>query len=250
MLKRDDSKTLRYSSWIALLVVATLVLMAGIFAKYTMVSDPATDSARVAKFVLLTDEFKDVALFDTVYDGVTSFDTSVVAPGTSRTVDIEPTVISEVAYRLDWEIKTGTSTDTKNVPIIVKVGNKFYSDYSQFAAGDYYMVLNSDGAAPANDIVGSDISGTAPVIVTISGGLDDIETDFSADFAPTIAAGRDHTETVSWFWPFEVYAGNPAATTVDAQDILDTALGNAAITANNNINLELRVRATQLDSAP
>lgn len=224
------SKMMRLASCLLVLTLLTTCMISGTFAKY-VTADDATDKARVAKWGV-TVEAENNTLFttdyktdDATYSGTYSVSSSasdrddVVAPGTSGTVtSIAISGIPEVAV------------DVAVVPEIIMSDN-------WMVGGDFYCPLTIK--VGATSFYGLDYPDKDAFITAI----EDAIKAYSAKYEPntdlsTITNGTAFD--ISWAWAFEGTDGMQT-------DVKDTALGNAAVGADLEFQMDLDITVTQID---
>ena len=225
---------MRLASVLLIAVLMSTCAISGTFAKY-VTSDSANDSARVAKWgVTVTgtgEYFADAyETHDGVYTGAQSVITSgaagdaLVAPGTFKS-DVATIVIGgkpEVATRVtmigDVEIGDKWVVGTEfYCPIIVTIRDK---------AGNV--------KAEINGLTYSDADAFETAIETYIN-------NFSQDYDPNVnlSAEDNSVISISWSWPFSTSAAN---------DVKDTALGDAAAAGNAaTISISVSCTVTQID---
>ena len=203
--------------------LASLSLIGGTFAKYVTRSE-GTATARVASWGF-SDEGKIELdeLFKANYDdSVISADgeTLVIAPGTSGSGTFEfayaggsGTAAPEVAYTFT------VSTEGSSIGDAVKANPdiQFKLDDGEFGTWDELLAA----------------------IRALSGSQEGSK-EYAANTLPEAFADAENDQhTVSWRWLFEDSAN------LDAQDVMDTAMGNAA--ELENVMICISVSATQID---
>ena len=203
--------------------LASLSLIGGTFAKYVTRSE-GTATARVANWGF-SDEGKIELdeLFKANYDDTviaSDGETLVIAPGTSGSGSFEfayaggsGQAAPEVAYTFS------VSTEGSMIGEAVKANPsiRFKLDDGEFGTWDALMAS----------------------IKALSGSADGTKA-YEANTLPEAFSGEDNdAHTISWEWLFE------DSSDLDAQDAVDTAMGNAA--ELENVVICISVSATQLD---
>ena len=193
--------------------LASLSLIGGTFAKYVTRSE-GTAEARVASWGF-SDEGT-IELTVIAEDG----ETLLIVPGTAGSDTFEfaysggsGTLAPEVAYTFTVSTEGSTIGDSvKANPDI-----QFKLDDGEFGSWDDLLAA----------------------IRALSGSADGTK-EYAANTLPEAFAGEDSDQhTVSWRWLFE------DAANLDAQDAVDTAMGNAA--ELENVLICISVSATQID---
>lgn len=257
-------------------VVLSLIstsLLSGTLAKYTT-SVTVEDTAKVAKFAFtMTDKepsgsgtgntqtetgttavtFKIFETNDTaVADGTT--DQKLIAPGTNGKFNFEFKNTSDVAVEDSYKIEltgdqeTAAASGEKQIPLVIKFGDKYYSDF--FATGDSSVVVRAgDGTADT----GSAVSITGP----ISGDFDTANS-LAKAVSESIAAFKqvtsgtppyNHTYGFEWCWAFEGNNKDDASASANKQsDKSDTYLGTMGTLLEPKLKIDLTVK--QLDNFP
>jgi hypothetical protein len=222
---------LRAGALTMVLALGTTCFMSGTLAKY-VTSGEGTDSARVAKFgVAVTangETFaKEYAKTDTSFtlaaNTVVSAD-NVVAPGTSGDMaSMTLTGTPEVAVRVSYDVTELTATGWS-------------------VEGNEYFPISFTIKEGKND--------TTPDVLTINSGetindfltrVEGVIENYSKDYAAgeNLAGVGDDSLAISWAWPFS---------TSEANDVKDTALGDAAADDNAaTIKLTVKTTVTQID---
>ena len=233
---------MRLASVLLVAVLLSTCAIAGTYAKY-VTSDSGKDSARVAKWGVKVEISDDLGLFaeeygkhatnvtDTTITNTVKVDTTgpnLVAPGTDGSIEFKVSGTPEVAVNVQYNVKTGY----KDVVIpkdTVVAGTALEKDYNPVV-----FTLATKGTAEdgSNTVIKS---GTLAEVLTEFDGLD--------DEYPTNTK-LDVTYILSWKWDFDA---NGAGT----NDVLDTFLGNAAVTAVDGvstvIDFEISISVTQID---
>jgi len=193
----------------------------------------------------------------------------VVAPGVYGAFEFTMTGESEVATRLTLTIKETDASDADTtIPLFYCYDSMYYANAAaivQYGAklgitDDIYInISNSDTSPNYTQITAAKYGGNftdlaaavaanAATALGSTNGIIPPNTDLS-DFYPA----------VDWYWPFEVVeVGDATSTDYDVtdgysnyyrllSDTNDTALGVAAVTAENWVKLELGATLTQVD---
>ncbi len=219
------NRMMRLASLILVLTILSTCAISGTFAKYVTGAD-ADESARVAKWgvtvAATSDAFKvEYAAEDEDYTaGVTvksSAEDDVVAPGTKGGLAAvaltgTPEVAVRISYTATLDLGDGWMVnDTFYCPLVFTVGETTINGLEKTSVEELETAVNNAvNAYTENYAPGTDLST-----------LDEIGLN------------------VSWEWPFS---------TSDANDVKDTALGDAAAAGNAaTIALDMRVTATQID---
>ena len=203
--------------------LASLSLIGGTFAKYVTRSE-GTAEARVASWGFSDEGTIELSeLFKANYDDTViaeDGETLLIAPGTAGSDTFEfaysggsGTLAPEVAYTFTVSTEGSTIGDSvKANPDI-----QFKLDDGEFGSWDDLLAA----------------------IRALSGSADGTK-EYAANTLPEAFAGEDSDQhTVSWRWLFE------DAANLDAQDAVDTAMGNAA--ELENVLICISVSATQID---
>ena len=223
---KKDNKLMKFTSFVLLVVMIALILVAGTFAKYTS-SATGSDTAIVAKWEILagsetnmldisgSNQTIDFNLFDTIKeeDGTTdeldvladeNGNVIRIAPGTSGAFDLHIENNSEVtaAYTIDFEV-TGAS-----VPLLFKVGE----------ATEWSSSLE-------------DVASTVLVM--------DNSSTTETDEGKTVV-------NVQWKWPFETAAADGTST---AGDAADTALGILSTEEARTVKVTAKLDVVQYDDS-
>lgn len=216
---------MRAASVLLIMVLLTSSVISGTFAKY-VTSDSGSDKARVAKFGV------EVAIEDSIFADKYEFDEDkgtltgnysvastekVVAPGTAgKLAAIEITGQPEVAVEVTYDATVtfdGWAVD----------GDDFYCPLVLTINGnDYYL----EGYTSASEAKAA---------------IENIIKAYSKRYeVNTILTNKDADElAISWSWPFY---------TSDANDVKDTALGDAAAEGTaSTIELKVTCTVTQID---
>ena len=207
---------MRVASALLVAVLMTTCAISGTFAKYTTTAEGA-DTARVAKWgVTITGLSSSNAMFADSYTNgdsevIVDADVKVVAPGTSGdfgtiTISGDPEVAFKTTYEVTFELGDNW-----------KVGAEEYCPIVFTVNGDDFQ-LGVGGIASINDL-------ETAVIEAIE--------DLSKEY--TTAQAVNETIEISWAWEFS---------TSDANDVKDTALGDAF---NAEINFSIKCTVTQID---
>lgn len=219
---------LRAGALTMVLALGTTCFMSGTLAKY-VTSGEGSDSARVAKFGVKVTANGET--FATSYDEgvevktvISAEDDDVVAPGTkgnmaSMTLEGTPEVAVRVSYDVTELTATGWSVE-----------------------GNEYFPISFTIKEGKNDI--------DPDVLTINSGetinafltrVEGVIENYSKDYPAGTDLSTVGTDSlaISWEWPFYVS---------DANDVKDTALGDAAADDNAaTINLKVKTTVTQID---
>jgi hypothetical protein len=224
---------LRAGALTMVLALGTTCFMSGTLAKY-VTSGEGTDSARVAKFgVAVTangETFareyakKDDSFTLAASTVVSSDNTDLVAPGTNG--NMTSMILSgtpEVAVRVSYDVTELTATGWS-------------------VEGNEYFPISFTIKEGKND--------TTPDVLTINSGetindfltrVEGVIENYSKDYAAgeNLAGVGDDSLAISWAWPFS---------TSEANDVKDTALGDAAADDNaSTIKLTVKTTVTQID---
>ncbi len=210
------SKSLRTSAIMAIAALLTMCLIGATFGKYTT-NAMSRDGARVANWGFGSEAEMDLSdLFMNSYDHAASNDgADILAPGTSGSAtfgfayDDSVAPAPEVDYVFSVSITESCDDSIKNNPNI-----RFKLDNGEFGTWDQMVA--------ALKALSGNASGTETYV---AGELPD-------------AFGAADTHTIAWEWLFETPGD-------DAQDALDTAMGNASPLAE--CQLTVSVTATQID---
>ena len=222
------NKTMRVASLLLVAVLLTTCVISGTYAKY-VTSGETSDTARVAKFGVTVTATSDLFLdmyetddadYEGTYSVVASNDDNVVAPGT------------------EGDIAAAGLTGTPEVAVRVSYENVDFEIGDNWVVGeddDFYCPL----VITVNDtaIDGATYTAAADFEAAVEAAIEDV----TADFAPNtdLSAATDADVEVSWEWPFS---------TSDANDVLDTELGDAAAAGTAaTVQLAYDVTVTQID---
>ena len=230
---------MRVAAFLFILTMISTCAFATTFAKYTT-SDTATDEARVAKWGVTVSM---VGMDQTEYEyGGTAQDTSIsattteknIAPGSEirfATINLTgtPEVAVSVTYTATLDLSNWVVGGTEYCPLVFKVGSV-----------DYF--------------IGKDVSGSTIEAVKALGKIESISELKTAVEAAIVAYSKNYDAntnlvnqtanqlTVHCSWAFS---------SSDADDIKDTALGNAATDADTSkhpgISLTITCTVTQID---
>ena len=219
---------LRAGALTMVLALGTTCFMSGTLAKY-VTSGQGSDSARVAKFgVAITANGE---TFAKSYDKgvetqtvISSNENNVVAPGTKGNMaSMTLTGTPEVAVRVSYDVTELTATGWS-------------------VEGNEYFPISFTIKEGKND--------TTPDVLTINSGetindfltrVEGVIENYSKDYAAgeNLAGVGDDSLAISWAWSFS---------TSEANDVKDTALGDAAAAGNAaTINLTVKTTVTQID---
>lgn len=204
------NRMMRLASLLLVCVLLTTSVISGTFAKYTT-SVNASDTARVARWGI--DSTANVAfdLFDPTYGETVNskYGDNVIAPGTTKTETVKLTYVGqEIAPEVDYKIDLDVVAEESGIDATI--------------AANPNIVWSFNGAAYGS---------WDAMITAINGYTENVE----ANALPTIASTGIQ---IGWEWKFET-TGN------DAQDIMDTNMGNAAELAK--VTLTIKLTATQVD---
>lgn len=226
------NKMMRIASVLLVAVLLSTCVISGTFAKYTT-SNSATDSARVAKWgVIITANgttFADTYVTDddtvsgTIANSVVTAGgagDSVVAPGTNGSLVVmtlagTPEVAVNVKYEATLALENWKAGSEEYCPIVFTVN------------GQTYGTNDTNATNKSADI--------AALIVAVEAAIEG----YSANYAANQNLATESTVAtpdVSWEWAFS---------TSDANDVKDTALGDAATAAT--ISLTIVTTVTQID---
>lgn len=219
---------LRAGALTMVLALGTTCFMSGTLAKY-VTSGEGTDSARVAKFgVAVTangETFaKEYAKTDTSFtldaNTVVSAD-DVVAPGTKGNMaSMTLTGTPEVAVRVNYELA-------------IPEGETMFSGWKVNDAYYCPIVITVEDT----EINGLDYTSETEFQTAVANAIKGYSIDYPAG-TDLSTVGTDSL-AISWEWPFYVS---------DANDVKDTALGDAAADDNAaTINLTVKTTVTQID---
>lgn len=234
------TNTMRVAVLLLALALVTSCFVGGTFAKY-ITSENGSETARVAKWgvVVEADSFgmfetdyatdDDTATFEGTYSvsAATGDRDDVLAPGTSGSfANIAITGTPEVAVDVaidatvtlaNWVVDHDADPETEDAfycPVVITVGTE------EFNGLDY------DSAEAFAEAIAEEIEGK------------------SAQYAPNtnLATTYDNTNLdLAWEWAFEGAADS------EQTDVGDTALGNAAVTADQTISIAVAITVTQID---
>ena len=231
---------MRLASGLLVAVLLSTCAISGTFAKY-VTSDNGSDSARVAKWGVVV-AAKDFDMFKADYDttDTTLFSGSssvsaaaddrddVLAPGTSGSfADISITGTPEVAVNV---VITPTVTVSDNWT----VDGAFYCPVIITVGGTKFCGLDYGSAASFADAIAANIAGK------------------SAVYGPNTNLANYYNNTnldISWEWAFTNVEHSTAHNTCTGlqTDVKDTALGDAAVSADLTISIGIEISVTQVD---
>lgn len=219
MNKKKSLNSLRTAVGMAIATLLTTCLIGGTFAKYTA-SATSVDVARVAYWGFDNAGIMDLGdLFRSSYTNVDSArGDDVIAPGTEGQVSFSFAYTSnaaiqapEVGYTFTVNAEGECANSIKsNTSIQFKLDNGEYGTFDQLIAS----------------------------LKALSGQASGTKT-YAAGELPAAFTESANTHTISWRWLFT------AATNADAQDVIDTALGND--TSDPTCQIRITVSATQID---
>ena len=209
------NKMMRLAAVLLVCVLLTTSVISGTFAKYTSTYS-AQDNARVAKwgFDQATLTFD---LFAETYDHVDGNGDNVIAPGTTKTASFTfvPSAMAapEVAYKI--------TVDTNGSSIHYNIENNpnilWQLDEGDF--GTWGELLQS--------------------IADLS--IDHVDAN---QYPDDFTAGKEHK--ITWKWIFDEKAADKEADTAN-NDVMDTNMGNGAVTAEQSVVLVINILAEQVD---
>lgn len=202
------NKMMRLASLLLVAVLLTTSIIGGTFAKYTT-EMTASDNARVAAWGFGTSTTVDFDLFDTTYGSTVSADENVIAPGTAK----EETVTFTYA-----------NTAGKGAPEV---------DYKVTLAVDSANTAIDDSIKSNTAITWSFNGATYGTWDTMISAINAYSEDVEAGELPTI---EKTGLKIGWKWNFY---------STDAQDAIDTAMGDAETLAT--CKLAIKLTATQVD---
>ncbi len=234
------NKMMRLASILLVLTLLSTCAISGTFAKY-VTSDSATDTARVAKWGVTASITND-PMFSTTYASDTSGYTDntvvssgsekLVAPGTKNDTGVSFTIggAPEVAVKVeavftatkDVKLAAGTYTDNPTTGDLVEDPYTLAKDYTPVK-----YTLTKDGTKVVD---GKTLADVATYINALSG-------DYAANTGLSAING---TYKLTWAWDYS-----------NGDDVADTILGNAAVTAISGASTEiaysLSITITQID---
>ena len=207
---------MRLSALLLVAVLLTTCVISGTFAKYVS-NETSEDDAQVAKWGVTITAPNQEELFAKTYNDnkvKTEANYELVAPGTTGsladfTIDGSPEVAVTVTYGATLTLSNWTVNSAEYMPLVFTVNGV-----------DYYVDNNS--------------------ITNIEGLITAVQQAISAVSA-NYAVGEEiaDTLTVSWRWEYN------KVTVPDQTDVLDTALGDAALTNPATVKLEVTCTVTQ-----
>ena len=217
------NKFMRMASVLLVLTLLTTCAISGTFAKY-VTSTTGTDSARVAKWGF-TDTKSQITLndlFKTTYDNNVEGKADVIAPGTTNSANFKFTynttdngaTAPEVAYTFV------VSTDGSTIGDSIKNNTNIQWKLDDGAWGTWDQMIAA--------------------VKTLSG--DESGTKTYAPGQLPAAFNKNQTHTISWEWLFKTETSGES---MAAQDVTDTAMGNAQ--ALDNVSITITITATQID---
>lgn len=184
----------KLTAYILLITVATLIIVASSYARYTTTIS-GSDEAIVAKFdVSANDLTETINLFDCIDEDAVLDAEGVVAPGTKGSFTTTLNNDSEVTVSYALSI---TETNSSNIPIVYSLEeNGTYVSASEFSA------------------------------LALAGG--------TLDFTGTTKANPVTSKELTVYWKWEI----------DGDNEVDTGLGKAASTADDNSTTRPNAQAT------
>lgn len=218
------NKIMRWASALLVLTLLTTCAISGTFAKY-VTSTTGNDRARVAYWGFDEQAHIDIDLFDTEYANVRSqTGDNVMAPGTEHDTfvsfhynDVNGFTAPEVAYTFTIDVETE--------------GN-----YAELDANPnfYWTLERYDGVVETYDTLAQLVT----AMNYLSGDKSGTGTYPANGLPQTYDQARDGFY-VGWVWKYE------DAENLVAQDMRDTAMGNAAHL--DSVSLTLTITAEQID---
>lgn len=230
------NRTMRVSAVLLTLVMITSCFVGGTFAKYTT-SSTGSDSARVAYWGFDANAEIDIAMFATEYDDsvLSSNEDNVVAPGTSKTTTFAfgYTPKGDTVNAL-----TAGAIAAPEVDYTFVVNPTITGDYDALDANpNFKWTLQAPDADDATEY--DTVAELLAAVKALSG--DDSGTKvYEAGTLPTTFSAADEVYTIGWTWAYET-AGSGMA----AQDVTDTAMGNAQDL--DDVTFTITISATQID---
>lgn len=228
------NKAMRLGSVMLVLALLTTCAISGTFAKYTASSE-TNDTARVAYWGFSNSETTTLDLFNYTDANVkvssTEVDdvTLVVAPGTSN------------SKNLTFNYNAGTSIKAPEVAYTfnVEATNSGDTTFLDGAKG-FNWTLTVDGTETKYDKTADLLSALNALSVSDK---------VSAGSLPSTIAteGELKTFTIGWKWDFTDESQSKTDDSIAARDTEDTTLGNAAEADLQNVKLNIKVTATQVD---
>ena len=234
------NRMMRLASILMIAVLMTTCTISGTFAKYVTEAS-AGDSARVAKWgvgitatgttfseAYDTDDSAATVVSSNWDVGVDASEDKVVAPGTSGTfatvaISGTPEVKVDLTADVDIELSNWTVDGDVYFPLVVEIG----------------------GVAVTIDTTSLDTVETSIETAIIKALTVDTvvpatsNTGIAATHRYNANADLVHNVAITWEWPFSVS---------DANDVLDTALGDQAAAGNAaGISASIAITATQVD---
>lgn len=211
------NRMMRLASILLVCVLLTTSVISGTFAKYTT-SYTANDSARVAKWGFDQASLS-FDLFANNYDNsVESADgVDVIAPGTTKTATFTFVPATMAAPEVDYKITVDTN-----------------------GSGIHYNIENNPNIVWQLD---EGEFGTWQELLTAIAGLS-VEQVEANNFPAAFSAGTEHK--ITWKWIFDEDATNKEADT-NNMDVMDTNMGNGAISTEQSVVLVINILAEQLD---
>ena len=248
------NKMMRLASVLLVLTLLSTSVISGTFAKYTT-SVTGTDKARVAYWGFddidgFINTTIDLDLFDGEYtgtDGTTvdsENDDNVLAPGTSKTVDIGfgYTAATDANALTAGAIGAPEVDYTFKIELVVADD----ADYDSLDANtNFYWTLKKSDETEATKY--QTVAEFKAAVEAMAGEADG-EKKYEAGNLPTYFTNADEKHTIGWVWEFED-EDDPLTTDIDEeakQDVIDTAMGNA-LTNLDDITFTLTITATQVD---
>lgn len=211
------NKIMRFASLILVLTLLSTSVISGTFAKY-VTTVGSNDSARVAKWGFGTASIAFEDLFAASYDNVAagSDELAIIAPGTAGEVSfafVNTGAAPEVAYKI--------TVDTNGSGIHTNIEDNL----------NIVWQLDSNGFGTWDELL-DDIAALSQERV-------------EANNLPT-AFGDNAEHIVSWKWIFDENATNKETTTGN-NDVMDTNMGDGAVTTEQSVTLVVNITATQID---
>ena len=215
------NKMMRLASALLVAVLLTTCAISGTFAKYTT-SVTSQDAARVAYWGFQKTNSMDLTnLFLSTYTNVASEDgKDVIAPGTN----------GSASFQFKYDETAGTAPEvayTFEVAVVDSCDDAIKNNVN--------ILWSLDGTEYVTDASGKSWDKMVAAIKALAGDESGSK-QYAPGELPTAFTAADNTHTISWRWIF---------TNSDANDGVDTDMGNAADLADCSI--KITITATQVD---
>lgn len=244
------NKMMRLASVLLVLVMLTTCVISGTFAKY-VTADDAHDEARVAKWgidITATDDGDSQTVIDTKNDATeveiaTNKELKLLAPGTKGNlaevkISGTPEVGFDVTVAVDLELANWTANSAVYCPLVFTVTAN--GTPTKFEIGATYADTEALEEAIEQAIIDALLETSSAPNATPEnyGGTDG--TIYACQYAPNATFySTEKTVKIDWEWAYS---------TNDANDKLDTILGDAAADGTAaTLKFDFAIAATQID---